>query len=59
MEDLKKLLRDPEVWIYLIAFVIGLAVLFTPVIRLCGGLFLLASLVMLCIKVINYRKTKA
>jgi hypothetical protein len=57
MEDWKKLMRDPEVWIYLIAIVIGLAVLFTPVMRLCGGFFLLASLIMLSIKLINYRKT--
>ena len=59
MDTLKSLVRDPEVWIYLIALLIGLAVFFTPVLRLCGGMFLLAGLILLGIKLYKALKSAA
>jgi hypothetical protein len=58
MEDLKTVIRDPETWIYLIAIGLGIVILFTPVLNVCGGMFVLMGVLMLVIKYFSIRKKR-
>lgn len=58
MDDLRIMIRDPETWIFLITIALGLVILFTPVLSVCGGMFLLMGIMMLGIKYYNTRKKR-
>jgi len=58
MDDIRSMFRDPETWIYLITIGLGIVVLFTPVLTVCGGIFLLMGVVMLVIKFFSIRKKR-
>jgi len=59
MNDFQRFLRDPETWIYLIAVGLGLVIFFTPVLRMCGGIFMLFGLIALGIKFYNIKKNQS
>lgn len=50
MQNFKRWVSDPETWIYLIAVILGVILVFTPILGRCGWMFLLAGVLMLGIK---------
>lgn len=56
MDELNRLIREPETWIYLIALILGVVFLFVPLFNVCGLIFVVLGASLIVLRYLKLRK---